>query len=189
MKAMRSMGIVLLAGLLLTSAASAGVIQLSWAPWQAGDPGTSGDWLLYANIASADAVVGWGLDLYLPPGASLAAVDAHGPLWSDIYAASPDPNHGTAVALNFAAIGTYPPGSVSGSNVLLAALTLDPLVTNPFVQVTLGSDENGTPADLNEGFARNPPPTGAFVPWTVIPEPATLALWLVGMAVLARRHG
>ena len=189
MKAMRNLCVTLLAGLLLTSAASAGVIHLSWAPWQSGDPGAAGDWLLYANIASADAVVGWGLDLYLPAGATVAAVDAYGPLWSAVNAASPDQTHGTAVALNFAAINLYPGNPVSGSAVVLAALTLDPLVTDPFTQVPLGSDEASVPADLNEGFAKNPPPTGVFVPWVVVPEPATLGLWLVGMALLVRRRG
>lgn len=188
MKMMRGMCIALLAGLVLTGAASAGVIQLSWAPYQPTDPvGQAGDWMLWANIAQADAVVGWGLDLY----ASVpVVVDAYGPAWSDIYAA---PEAG--VALDFAAIGTFAPVGVYGSQVLLAALTFDG-VTDPYAQTNLGAHdvygphfvgEPAGPIDLNEGFAANPPPTGAHVNW-VIPEPSTLALLGFGILGLIRRR-
>ena len=56
------------------------------------------------------------------------------------------------------------------------------------------SDDN--PADLSEGFALDPPPIGAFadviyVPGsiTVTPEPASLALLLLGgVACVSRRR-
>jgi len=169
MKMIRGLSIALLAGLLVTSAASAGVIQLSWAHV------SGNDWALNADILAEDAVVGWGLDLYTP-----AVVASYGPLWSEIGAASPDPDDAT-VALNFAAIGTFPPGAVFGTNVLLATLTLGTGVTPTFAMI--GAHAN----DLNEGFARDPALAGSpFVPFT--PEPATLALLGLGALALLRRR-
>jgi len=183
MKMIRGLCIALIAGLVLTGTASAGVILVTWAPYQLTDPvGSAGDWMLWADIAPEDAVVGWGLDLYAPP---TAAVAAYGLDWVSTYAATPDPTDGALVALNFAAIGKFSPTPISG-HVLLAALTL-PGVTNPYAQAPLNShDPTRGGLDLNEGFAKFPPPTGAFVPW--IPEPATLALLGLGFLGLIRRR-
>ena len=55
------------------------------------------------------------------------------------------------------------------------------------------SDDN--PVDLSEGFALDPPPTGAFADVvyapgsiTVIPEPASVALVLIGGVVFGLRR-
>jgi hypothetical protein len=172
------MCITLLAGLLLTSTALADPIQLSpiavsWAPTAAPDV-----WVLEATIPAAEAVIGWGLDLYTP-----ATVVSYGSLWSEIGAATPDPDD-ASVALNFAAIGTFPPGSVFGANVPLATIQFATAITPTWQLV--GAHLN----DLNEGFAVDPLliPTGYARTAGVTPEPATLALLGLGALALLRRR-
>ena len=189
MKIMRGMCIAVLAGLVISSTAAATPLQLIWEPWQTGDVGAVGDWLLVANISQPDAVVGWGLDLKpLGAGPYNFSVDAYGPDWSEVTAMDPDPTD-SGVLLNFAAINVILPNGIYGPHVVLAALTLSG-VTNPFTQVTVlahGPGQGGT--DLNEGFARDPMLPGTpFISFNLIPEPTTVVLLGLGLLGLMRRR-
>ena len=132
---------------------------------------------IVADIPTADAIIGWGLDLdvALPAVADWTFVSV-GPDWTGV----PAPDGDDLAGLAF-------PGSVSGPAVVLATVEftgLAPGVTAIWPGVT--------PGDLTEGFVKL---GGAFVPATfaggtveVIPEPATLTLLaLAGLVVLRRR--
>ena len=146
---------------------------------------------LYADIPEADAVVGYGLDLYFDETKVAVSAVSIGTPWAATAAVDPDPND-ASVDLNFAATNEFPGDAVFGTGVLLASITFDALSVG-MTDLVIG-DHNAL-GDLNEGFAANPPPTGAFVPYSatngcieVVPEPATLSLLaLAGLALLRRR--
>jgi len=183
MKMMRLLCTILVLGLASTASAN---IVLSW---QAAGP----DWALYADIPQTDAVVGWGLDLFFSGPVAVNSV-VYGPAWdpTGVYAANPDPTN-PAVAFNFADITTYPPpNGVWGASTLLATLNFTG-VANPYSQITVWAHDQfhvvgAEVVDLNEGFAKNPPPSGVFVNWEMIPEPSTLALLGLGLLGLIRRR-
>jgi hypothetical protein len=183
MKMMRLLCTVLVLGLASTAAADPlHQIVLSWAP-------NGANWDLKADIEADEAIVGWGLDLFFSAPIT-ASVVAYGPAWdpSGVYAANPDPTN-PAVAFNFADITTYPPPNGVWGMQLLATLNLAGVV-NPYTQVTVWAhDQYYSPGnvDLNEGFAANPPPSGAYVDW-IIPEPSTIALLGLGLLGLLRRR-
>ncbi len=189
MKKTRVLLLALAAGLLACSTASAD-IAVTWSPaYCLGiDVGEEGQLSIYANIPEADAVVGWGLDLYYNAAVATVTDITYGPLWSEVGHDPTAEDIFDGVEYNMAAITVYPPPQGVWGNVLLATLT--------FQGVSLGSTQlvlGAHPLDLNEGFAKNPPPSGVFVPFTategciVVPEPSTLALLGLGVLGLIRR--
>jgi len=132
---------------------------------------------IVADIPTADAIIGWGLDLDVAlPAVADWTLSSIGASWTGV----PAPDGDDLAGLSF-------PNSVSGMGVVLATVEFTgytPGVTAIMPGVTAG--------DLTEGFVKL---GGAFVPATftggdvqVIPEPATLTLLaLVGLVVLRRR--
>ena len=137
---------------------------------------------LVADIPLADAIIGWGLDLSLGGDLNVSNINvAIAPAFDAVAALDGD---GLAGLVNFMNV------PVSGSGVVLATVTfsLDALGTT---SLTLSDN---SPGDVTEGFARDDsPPDFAIVSYTggsieVVPEPASLALLLLGgVAVLRRR--
>ncbi len=178
----------LLLGLLI-SPALAGTIEVFINPaFQSVDlaAGTA-DVQILANIQEADAIFGWGIDLNRDNGnVSFTSGDvAVGPLFDP--ATAPD---GDGLAGLVA-----PSGTVWGTNVLLATvtLTLNALGTT----VLTPGDSNPFPfhGDLTEGFVGYPPEardfrlvhyTGGSI--TITPEPAALSLLALGGLALLRRR-
>lgn len=192
MKKTRVLLLALAAGLLVCSSASAD-IAVTWSPAYCLTIGLGGEGQLsiYADILQAEAVTGWGLDLYYNEAVATVTDITYGPLWSEV---GHDPTAQDAldgVDYNMAAITLFPdnPAGVFG-HVLLATLTFTG-VGDGTTQLLLGAHN---PPDLNEGFAKNPPPTGAFIPFTAtegciyVPEPSTLALLGLGVLGLIRRR-
>ncbi len=142
---------------------------------------------IVAVIPQADAIVSWGLDInLLGSSVSVSGSAVNEPTWTAATGVDGD---------GLAGLVPSPPGTAIWSDpveILLATVTLslDSLGTT---DLTL-SDDN--PADLSEGFALDPPPVGAFADVdyvagsiTVTPEPASLALLLLGgVTCLSRRR-
>ncbi|MBN2561906.1 MAG: PEP-CTERM sorting domain-containing protein [Phycisphaerae bacterium] len=164
-----------------------------------GDPLITVD--IVADIPVDDAIVQWGVDLSynasvieLFGGSWATAVSINETLFDAAYAPDGD---------ELCALVPAEDVNVSGNDILLATVS--------FVPVGLGlsnvcpSDSNplswngsfweGT-GDLTEGFLKDPPPVGAYIPadYTcgtieVTPEPTTLALLAFGgLAVIRRRR-
>lgn len=190
MKIIKVLSLTLALGLFVCSSAPADIV-VSWDPAVEVIPGVGlqGSLSIYADIPEDDAIVAWGLDLYYDEAIASVNSIVYGPLWSEV---SHDPTAQDVldgVDFDMAAMGFFPPAGVSG-NVLLATLTFDALAVG---ETWLSLQAHAL--DLSEGFAKNPPPTGAFVPFTdlpgkivVLPEPATLALLgFAGLALIRRR--
>jgi hypothetical protein len=140
-----------------------------------------------ADIPTADATVGWGIDLdFTDPAYSFAAADVViGPDWVPAFAFDEDGLAGLVQAAN-------PP--ITG-NTLLATVTVH--FTSLVLADACPSDSNPFPhdpnlgADLTEGFALDTP-IGGFADVTyvcgTIPEPATLSLLALGGLALLRRR-
>jgi hypothetical protein len=131
---------------------------------------------IIADIPTADAIVGWGLDLNVAlPAVASWTLSSIGPDWTGV----PSPDLDNLAGLAF-------PNPISGISVLATVefTGLTPGVTGIMPGVT--------PGDQTEGFVKL---GGAFVPAgftgatvEVIPEPATLTLLaLAGLVVLRRR--
>ncbi len=141
---------------------------------------------IVADIPMEDAVIGWGLDLSID---SLSIAGLVGP---PVIGPAFDP----ALAIDgdaLAGLAPTPPGvGIWGDDVVLATVLIQGLSLGS-TGLTL-SDDN--PADLTEGFAVEPPPTGVFADvvydagsLAVVPEPASLALLVLGgLATLRRRR-
>ncbi len=120
-------------------------------------------------------VLGWGLDLTIvnPAVASLTASPSIGPDWFAVFAPDGDGLAGLAF-----------PDGIAGEGIVLATLSLH-ADSDGETDLVLSVSE----ADPNEGFALDP--TG-FAEWAfqsgriVVPEPATIALMLIGAASLSR---
>jgi hypothetical protein len=125
-----------------------------------------------------DPVLGWGLDLGMDPGIlSVAETPATGPLWQPVPASDGD------------GLAAYAfPGSVSGSDILLATVTLsaDAVGETDLILST-------TPGDLTEGFPLDPDgfATAVFAPGhvTVVPEPVSVFLAAAGWFALRAPGG
>jgi hypothetical protein len=145
---------------------------------------------IVADIPEADAIVQWGLDLSydnlvlgLSGGTWLDAVTINTALFD--VAVAPDGDE-------LSALVPFGDAPLWGANILLATVEFVPagLGTSP-----LDLSDSNAGGDLTEGFALDPPPTGAFadvtyVPGeiTVTPEPGTLALLALGGLCLLRRR-
>lgn len=143
-----------------------------------------GDTFSVDIVADIDTpVVGWGLDqAVVNPGMlSISAPFTIGPSWLPATAADGDGLAGLASPL--------PPvnGSVMGLGVVLATLSFSADAVGSTALLT-----SVTPNDLTEGFALDP--TGfanvTFEPGqiTVIPEPSSLMLFIIGCVLIRRRR-
>lgn len=142
-------------------------------------PGLTTNVEILADIPEADGILGWGLDLTvdIPAIASVTNVTI-GPLWGPGAGGDGDNLSGTS----------FPPDhGVWGTGVLLATVEL----TGGSVGVSGLTLSDDYPADLAEGFALYPTgfATVNYIPGTVevLPEPASIALLVLGALALRRR--
>jgi len=181
-KAVRALGAVLAVGILAAGAANATII-VQWAPMDSVIPSVGGTTTvdLVANIPEDDKILGWGLDVLVSNPSIVSMTDVTiGPMFDPFPA--PD--------LDGLAGSVFPPtDGVWGANVLLATIE--------FTGLKEGSAylfSGATPADLTEGFAKFLP-VGEFADAqfmcdstiTVLPEPGSLALLMLGLLALRRR--
>ncbi len=180
-----SIPIVLLATLFAACSASADIIVAFEPSHQVVNlPDGTATVNIVALIPQSDAIVGWGIDLDILGTSVVRDSVAIGPAFTAVTAPDLD---------GLAAIAPVPPGApvwAAPIPVVLATVTFT-LAEVGLSDLVLSDDY---PFDLNEGFALNPPPVGAYANVTympgsieVLPEPAALALLALGGLLVRRR--
>jgi hypothetical protein len=161
---------------LLVSPALAGIVVSFDPPTQPWGAGGNASVDIVASIPEADAIIGWGLDLGLSGNpAVLTGPPVIGGQFDAAYAPDGDGLAGLVP----------PPGTVWGTGIVLASLTLHTPTPSPYDVTYL--DASYTLADLTEGLmTENGFAAVQFVQGTITPEPASLALLAV-LGLLRRR--
>jgi hypothetical protein len=129
---------------------------------------------IVADIPEADATVGWGLDLaVLDPGIATWTGNL---VIGDLWIPAERDDDGLA-GLSF--------DPIWGEDVVLASVEFQSISGGETV-----AELSVTPGDLNEGFALFPSGFAevSFRSLTIIPEPASLGLFVIGALVFARRR-
>lgn len=173
--------LILLAAL-ATAHSPASAITLAFDPVNpSGSVGGTVNVDLLAGVDVAESLLGWGVDVNTDPTIATLNSFTIGPSWDAVL--------GSIDGDGIGGLAPFPPGMVSGVDLLLVSFTFD-LVGPGVSPLSISANDPDEGFLALTGFLDFQSPQGSITAYAPVPEPATsalLGLGLIAVAYLRRR--